>query len=79
MKTVTLKDEAYYKLASLKSGNESFSEVIEKLYEESNPPLEKYFGILEKKGYESAIKTWESIKKKDKELFVKKMQELENR
>ena len=79
MKTVTLKERAYYKLSSLKAKNESFSDLAERLYAQSNPPIESFFGIWKNKGFEKAIKDWEKIKEKDKELFVKKMTELDSR
>lgn len=46
MKTITLRDEVYEKLARLKRDNESFSDVIEKLIERREFKIENYFGIL---------------------------------
>ena len=79
MKTVTLKERAYYKLSSLKEKNESFSDVVERLYEQANPSIERFFGIWKNKGFEKAVKNWEKIKENDKGLFVKKMAELGSR
>lgn len=79
MKTVTLKEEAYYKLSSLKAKNESFSDLAERLYEQTNPQIESFFGIWKEAGFEKEIKDWEKLKEKDKELFFKKMAELGSR
>lgn len=79
MKTVTLKERAYYKLSSLKEKNESFSDVVERLYEQANPSIERFFGMWKNKGFEKTFKEWEKIKEKDKELFAKKMSELGSR
>jgi len=49
MKTIMIRDDVYRKLNKIK-GNKSFSDIIEKLIEESlslrKKKLEKYFGIL---------------------------------
>ncbi len=79
MKTVTLKEEAYNKLSSLKEKNESFSDTVERLYEKANPSIERFFGIWKNKGFEKPINDWKKIKEKDKELFIKKMSELGSR
>ncbi len=79
VKTVTLKEEAYYKLSSLKAKNESFSDLVERLYEQANPSLEAYFGIIKKDEYRQELKDWEDIKEENKKLFLKKIEELELR
>ena len=49
MKTIMIRDDVYRRLVEIK-GDKSFSEIIEKLIEESltvrRTKLEKYFGIL---------------------------------
>jgi len=41
-KTVSLRENAYRKLASLKRENESFSDVVERISEEHEQNLEKF-------------------------------------
>ncbi|MBI2597863.1 MAG: hypothetical protein HYW50_01570 [Candidatus Diapherotrites archaeon] len=79
MKTVTLKEEAYYKLSSLKAKNESFSDLVERLYEQANPSLDQYFGVLKKEDYKKELKDWKEIKEENKKLLLKKIEELESR
>ncbi len=43
-KTVSLRENAYGKLASLKRENESFSDVVERISEEHEQNLEKFSG-----------------------------------
>jgi len=46
MKTITIRDETYEKLARLKRNGESFSDVIERLIEQKDFDISRYFGIL---------------------------------
>ncbi len=46
MKTISIRDEVYNKLAEMKEEGESFSDVIEKLLKRKNTDIKKYFGIL---------------------------------
>lgn len=45
-KTISIRDEVYDILKSLKRGNESFSEVIGKLAKKRKSDLSPYFGVL---------------------------------
>ncbi len=45
-KTISIRDEVYNILKSLKRDNESFSEVIGKLAEKRKSDLSQYFGVL---------------------------------
>lgn len=46
MKTITIRDDTYEKLARLKRSGESFSDVIERLIEQKDFNISRYFGIL---------------------------------
>jgi len=46
MKTITIRDDTYEKLARLKRNGESFSDVIERLIEQKDFDISRYFGIL---------------------------------
>ncbi len=45
MKTISIRDDIYRKLADIKGEGESFSDVIEKLLEKKTD-VRKYFGVL---------------------------------
>jgi len=46
MKTISIRDDVYKKLAEMKDERESFSDVIEKLLKRKNTNIKKYFGVL---------------------------------
>jgi predicted CopG family antitoxin len=46
MKTITIREETYKGLSSLKEPGESFSDVIDSLLERKKVDMKKYFGIL---------------------------------
>ncbi len=46
MKTITIRDDTYEKLTRLKRNGESFSDVIERLIEQKDFDISRYFGIL---------------------------------
>jgi predicted CopG family antitoxin len=46
MKTITIRDDTYEKLVRLKRDGESFSDVIERLIEQKDFDISRYFGIL---------------------------------
>ena len=46
MKTITIRDDTYEKLARLKRNGESFSDVIERIIEQREFDISRYFGIL---------------------------------
>jgi len=46
MKTITIQDDTYEKLARLKRNGESFSDVIERLIEQRDFDISRYFEIL---------------------------------
>jgi len=46
MKTISIRDDVYKKLAEMKEEGESFSDVIEKLLKRKNTNIKKYFGVL---------------------------------
>ena len=46
MKTISIRDDIYEKLASMKEEGESFSDAIEKLLRRKSGNIRKYFGAL---------------------------------
>ncbi|ADC65191.1 Protein of unknown function DUF217 [Ferroglobus placidus DSM 10642] len=46
MKTISIRDDVYKRLAEMKEEGESFSDVIEKLLKKKNTNIKKYFGVL---------------------------------
>jgi predicted CopG family antitoxin len=46
MKTITIRDDIYERLVTLKRAKDSFSDVIRRLLERKNTDLSQYFGIL---------------------------------
>jgi len=46
MKTISIRDDVYNRLAERKGGGESFSDVIEKLLRRKNTNIKRYFGVL---------------------------------
>ena len=57
IKSLTITEDAYETLKRIKSGNESFSDVILRLGKTQANVVEKYFGIL--KGTEKDAENWE--------------------
>ncbi len=45
-KTISIREEVYDLLKSIKRENESFSDVIGKLAKKKKPDLREYFGVL---------------------------------
>ncbi len=45
-KTISIREEVYDLLKSIKRENESFSDVIGKLAKKKKPDLSEYFGVL---------------------------------
>ncbi|NJD76715.1 MAG: antitoxin [Candidatus Methanoperedens sp.] len=60
-KTISIREDVYDILASLKKENESFSDVIWKLTKKRKPNLRDYFGVL--KDSKAIIEIEEDIKK----------------
>ncbi len=46
VKTITIKESVYDKLAGLKGNGESFSDLFERLAEKAKPDIMKYAGII---------------------------------
>jgi predicted CopG family antitoxin len=46
MKTITLRDETYHSLLVLKEGDDSFSDVIDRLVSRKNRDIREYAGAL---------------------------------
>ena len=46
MKTITLRDDTYHSLLILKEGNDSFSDVINRLISKKNRDIREYAGAL---------------------------------
>ncbi len=67
-KNISIKEESYKRLASLREGNESFSEIIDRLT--GKVKLSDFFGILSK---ESAVKLEKGIERvrKEREKFYR--------
>lgn len=47
-KTISITEEAYKRLASLRRANESFSEIIVSIVKKKKPKLREFFGVLSK-------------------------------
>ncbi len=60
-KTISIREDVYDILTSLKKENESFSDVIWKLTKKRKPNLRDYFGVL--KDSKAIIEIEEDIKK----------------
>ncbi len=60
-KTISIREDVYDILASLKKENESFSDVIWKLTKKRKPNLRDYFGVL--KDSKAIIEIEEDVKK----------------
>ncbi|MFA4819363.1 MAG: antitoxin VapB family protein [Candidatus Aenigmatarchaeota archaeon] len=63
VKTITVTNEAYEMLRKMKSGDESFSEVIKRVAK-PRVNLRDYFGILPKEGAEEARKSLKERRKR---------------
>jgi predicted CopG family antitoxin len=50
MKTITIREETYHKLSSLKEPGDGYSDVIDSLLKRKEMDLKKYFGCLKWKG-----------------------------
>jgi len=74
-KTLTITESAYDKLASEKKENESFSMIIERKFKKYN--LLDMAGALSKESGEALEKAIKENRKKDQELHVKKMKNIE--
>lgn len=46
MKTITIRDDTYYNLLMLKEGEDSFSDVINRLISKKNRDIREYAGAL---------------------------------
>ena len=46
MKTITLRDDTYHSLVSLKEDDDSFSDVIDRLVSKKNRDIREYAGAL---------------------------------
>jgi predicted CopG family antitoxin len=76
MKTIVIRDDVYRKLSEIK-GNKSFSDIIEKLIEESlslrKKKLEKYFGILSEEEAEELEREIKEMKNRNDEIINRKL------
>jgi len=76
MKTIMIRDDVYRKLNEIK-GNKSFSDIIEKLIEESlslrRKKLEKYFGILSEEEAKELEREIKEMRKKSDESINRKL------
>jgi predicted CopG family antitoxin len=46
MKTITIREETYHKLSSLKEPGDSYSDVIDSLLKRKKVDMKKYYGCL---------------------------------
>jgi predicted CopG family antitoxin len=75
-KTISITEEAYNKLASLKQENESFSRVIERMTRKKK--LGDFFGVISNNTadkIEESIKMGRNEHKKSREIRTKKLKE----
>ncbi len=54
VKTITIKEKVYKDLIKVKSKDESFSDLFERLIEEKKPDLKSFFGVWKLTDVESA-------------------------
>ena len=73
-KTITVTEEAYERLASLKEGNESFSEVINKIT--NKVKLSEFHGILNKEYSDKLERTIKEGRKTHRDLHSKRIKKL---
>lgn len=62
-KTISITEEAYERLVSLKNKNESFSKIIERIT--NKPNLMDYFGILSKEKGDELEKNIKDLRKRN--------------
>lgn len=76
VKTITIMDDAYQLLKKTKNKDESFSDVIRKMYSKKNADLSRHLGVLNKKEYTNLQKDLKKIREemsKDIEKRFKKI------
>lgn len=74
-KTLTITEEAYKRLASLKRGKDSFSDVINREIGKKN--LMNYFGILSKEAGEALEKSVMEGRKRHRKMRSKRLERIE--
>ena len=73
-KTISITEEAYDKLANLRKGNESFSEIISKIT--GKVRLRDFFGILSKEEGERLEGNIKKIREVQRRLYQKRIERL---
>ncbi len=58
MKTITLRDDTYHSLVILKEGDDSFSDVIDRLISRKNRDIREYTGALRDSGVLDELNTF---------------------
>jgi predicted CopG family antitoxin len=58
MKTITLRDDTYHSLVILKEGDDSFSDVIDRLISRKNRDIREYAGALRDSGVLDELNTF---------------------
>jgi predicted CopG family antitoxin len=58
MKTITLRDDTYHSLVNLKDGDDSFSDVIDRLISRKNRDIREYAGALRDSGVLDELNTF---------------------
>ncbi len=76
IKSLTITEDAYDILKSLKYANESFSDVILRIGKSNFSVLDKYFGILKEKDAEEWIKEIKKERIKADSSFLAKQKRL---
>lgn len=76
-KTVSLRDEAYRRLASLKREGESFSDLVERLTEEKVPEYADLAGVLSGETLEEIRRERENRKERGKAEVENSIERLE--
>lgn len=62
VKTITIMNDAYELLKKAKNENESFSDVIRKIYSKKNVDLSRHLGVLDKKEYVNLQKDMKKLR-----------------
>ena len=70
MKTISIRDDVYDRLVSVKEEGESFSDVIDKLFKMKKFNIEEYFGALKESSVLDEIKEYSCKSRKSARMRV---------
>ena len=70
MKTITIREETYNKLSSLKEPGDSYSDVIDSLLKRKEIDLKKYFGCLKDSKVLDEIETFSAESRRNMRMRI---------